>query len=80
MTDWYPIDNPPQEFRKVLLARRPLRQEWAYGVGQCLKEDDGKVRWIWTGSGEPTHWAPITPPQADHNDSYVIPVGPLGCA
>lgn len=64
MTDWRTIDgDPAPEFTPLLLARRPLRREWGYGVGKCLTDADGKVQWCWTSSGDPTHWAPITAPE-----------------
>lgn len=64
MTDWRTTDNLPLKLTLVFLARRPLRREWSYGTGACFTGEDGKVQWDWTGSGEPTHWAPITPPEA----------------
>lgn len=64
MTDWRTTDNPPEDFTQAFLARRPFRKRWVYGVGAYLEREDGTVGWFWTGSGEPTHWAPITPPEA----------------
>lgn len=66
MIDWKPIETAPTKLNHRVLVYAGgeivvgYRNSFYVGAPWFQCEDDGPLNW---GVIEPTHWAPLTPPQ-----------------